>query len=221
MKYRCLIIDHDDTTVDSTPSIHYLAHQEQMKRIGRESQISTLEEWFKVNFDPGFSIYIDSVLKLSDEEKKICYDIWREFTTVLTPPFFEGMLSLLDEFRRGGGIIAVVSHSEADIIRSHYEKQQEIPGFLPDRIIGWTGDPEKQKPHTWPVDQIREQFNLAKEEILVIDDLRPGITMANKAGVDSVGVGWSHNIQVIREGIIDQCTYFLYSIKDLRNLIFS
>lgn len=221
MKYRCLIIDHDDTTVDSTPSIHYLAHQEQMKRIGRESQTSTLEEWFKVNFDPGFSIYIDSVLKLSDEEKRICYEIWREFTTVLTPPFFEGMLSLLNEFRKEGGIIAVVSHSEADIIRSHYEKQQEFPGFLPDRIIGWTGDPEKQKPHTWPVDQIRKQFGLEKEEILVIDDLRPGITMANRAGVDSVGVGWSHNIQVIREGIIDQCTYFIYSINELRNLIFS
>lgn len=221
MKYRCLIIDHDDTTVDSTPSIHYLAHQEQMKRIGRESQTSTLEEWFKVNFDPGFSVYIDEVLKLTDKEKKICYEIWREFTTVLTPPFFKGMLPLLEEFRNNGGIVVVVSHSEPDIIRSHYEKQEELPGFIPDRIIGWTGDPEKQKPHPWPVEQIMNQFDLEKGEILVVDDLRPGITMANRAGVDSAGVGWSHNLQVIREGIIDQCTYFLDTVEDLRSLLFN
>ncbi|OQY35680.1 MAG: hypothetical protein B6241_00370 [Spirochaetaceae bacterium 4572_59] len=25
MKYRCLILDHDDTSVQSTPEIHYLA----------------------------------------------------------------------------------------------------------------------------------------------------------------------------------------------------
>jgi phosphoglycolate phosphatase-like HAD superfamily hydrolase len=54
-----------------------------------------------------------------------------------------------------------------------------------------------------------------------VDDLRPGITMANRAGVDSVGVGWSHNLPVIKEGIIDQCTYFLDSVNDLYNLLFS
>jgi len=221
MKYKCLIIDHDDTTVDSTPSIHYLAHREQMKRIGREKEISTLEEWFKVNFDPGFSVYIDSVLKLSEEEKKICYEIWREFTTVLTPPFFEGMLNLLQDFRDKGGVIAVVSHSEADIIRSHYEKQKEIPGFAPDIIIGWTGEPEKQKPNTWPVEEVMKEFNLSREDILVVDDLKPGITMAKRAGVDSVGVGWSHNLPVIRDAISKDCTYFLYSVDELRNIVFS
>lgn len=221
MRYRCLIIDHDDTTVDSTPSIHYLAHQEQMKRLGRESETSTLEEWFKVNFDPGFSVYIDSILKLTDEEKKICYNIWREFTTVMTPPFFPGMLPLLRKFREHDGIIVVVSHSEPDIIRSHYEKQSEIPGFLPDRIIGWTGEPEKQKPYAWPVEDIIKQYRLKKEEILVVDDLRPGITMANRAGVDSAGVGWSHNLPIIKEGILNQCTYFLNTVDELSSLVFS
>ena len=70
MKYKCLVIDHDDTTVDSTPAIHYLAHQEQMRRLGRESETSTLEEWFEVNFDPGFSVYIDSILALTDRYKQ-------------------------------------------------------------------------------------------------------------------------------------------------------
>jgi beta-phosphoglucomutase-like phosphatase (HAD superfamily) len=131
------------------------------------------------------------------------------------------MLPLLQEFREKGGIIVVVSHSEEDIIQSHYEKQSEIPGFIPDRIIGWTGEPEKQKPYTWPIDEVVKQFHLNKKEILVVDDLRPGIKMANRAGVDSVGVGWSHNLPIIKEGIIGECTYFLDSVQELYNLIFS
>ncbi len=220
MKYKCLVIDHDDTTVDSTPAIHYPAHKEQMRRLGRESETSTLENWFKINFDPGFTTYIDSILKLTEEEKKTCYKIWREFTTVSAPPFFEGMLPLLKRFRENNGLVVVVSHSEPDIIKSHYESQTEIPGFVPDRIIGWTGDEEKQKPNPWPIDDIIIQWGLKKKEILVVDDLKPGITMANKAGVDSVGVGWSHNLPVIKNGIIKDCTFYLDSVKELAELVF-
>ncbi len=220
MKYKCLIIDHDDTSVDSTPAIHYLAHKEQMKRIGREKETVTLEEWFIVNFDPGFTAYINDVLKLTDKEKEMTYKIWREFTTVKIPPFFKGILSILEDFRNNGGIIVVVSHSEEDIIQNHYEKQTELPGFLPDRIIGWTGDIEKQKPDPWPVNEVIRQFDLKKEDILVVDDLKPGITMANRAGVDSAGVGWSHNLEIIKESIIKHCTYFLDSVDDLRSLVF-
>ena len=43
MKYKCLMIDHDDTTVDSTPSIHHLAHIEQMKQLGRSHEALDLE----------------------------------------------------------------------------------------------------------------------------------------------------------------------------------
>ena len=32
LRYRCLVLDHDDTAVMSTPLIHYPAHVKAMKR---------------------------------------------------------------------------------------------------------------------------------------------------------------------------------------------
>ncbi len=213
------MIDHDDTTVDSTPTIHYPAHREQMRRLNRVKDTLSLEDWFLINYDPGIGPFLSEVLKLNQEEQRLCYQVWREYTTAMIPEFFEGILSLLQDFRSQGGIVVVVSHSESDVIKKHYEIQQEVPGFLPDRIIGWDGVVEKHKPHPWPVFSVMEENNLSREEILVVDDLKPGILMANRAQVDSVAVNWSHRHPIIQLGLAELATYSLDSIEELRRII--
>ena len=217
------MIDHDDTAVDSTPSIHHPAHLEQMKQLGRSHQASSLTEWFKINFHPGLTVHLEETLKLSEEENKLCYSIWRDFTTSKVPPFFPGMLKMLSRFKSLGGIVVVVSHSEPDIIISHYEKQIEFPGFLPDRVFGWNGNREENKPNAWPVQETMKQFGIEKKDILVIDDLKPGILMAMESGVDSAGVGWSqsHQIPEIKADLSGICTYYFDEVIDLENLIFT
>jgi len=220
MNYQCLLIDHDDTTVDSTPVIHHKAHLEQMRRLNRSRQAVSLEEWFRINYHPGLRHFLTKTLQLTPEEEHLCYEIWRDFTTTMVPPFFPGMLPLLRRFKLAGGIIVVVSHSEEDIIRSHYEGQTDIPGFLPDLIIGWTGDTAKNKPSTWPVETSLRHFSLRPDQLLVVDDLKPGITMANSAGVDSVAVGWSHRLEEIRKDISRFSTYYADSIEELEKILF-
>jgi len=114
-----------------------------------------------------------------------------------------------------------VSHSEPDIIRRHYESQQEVPGFLPQMIIGWTGDSSKNKPGTWPVETVLENFELKPADLLVVDDLKPGITMARDAGIDSVGVGWSHQVKEIKDHIRRYSTYYAETVEEFEKLIFS
>ncbi len=216
------MIDHDDTAVDSTPTIHHPAHIEQMRQLGRSHQASSLTEWFKINFHPGLAVYLEENLKLSEEENKLCYSIWRDFTTSQVPPFFPGILKMLYRFKSLGGIVVVVSHSEPDIIKTHYKQQHEFPGLSPDRIFGWNGNPEENKPNSWPVKETIRQFGIKKEEILVIDDLKPGITMAIEAGVDSAGVGWSqsHQIPEIKADLSGICTYYFNAVIDLEKMIF-
>lgn len=217
------MIDHDDTAVDSTPIIHHPAHLEQMKQLGRSHQASSLNEWFRINFHPGLTVHLEETLKLSKEENILCYNIWRDFTTTKFPPFFPGMLKLLNKFKAGGGIIVVVSHSEPDIITSHYKQQTEYPDLMPHRVFGWNGNRKENKPNTWPVQETIKQFSLEKKEILVVDDLKPGIIMAIKAGVDSAGVGWSqsHEIQEIKTDLSGICTYYLEKVDALERLIFN
>jgi phosphoglycolate phosphatase-like HAD superfamily hydrolase len=217
------MIDHDDTAVDSTPSIHHPAHIEQMRQLGRSHQASSLSEWFQINFHPGLTIHLEETLKLSKEENKHCYKVWREFTTTIVPPFFPGILKMLNKFKELGGIIVVVSHSEQDIINKHYKSQTEFPGLHPDRIFGWNGKKKENKPGTWPVQETMKQYTLEKKDILVIDDLKPGIIMAAKAGVDSAGVGWSqsHQIPGIKADLSKTCNYYFETVSDLANFIFS
>lgn len=220
MRYSCLLIDHDDTTVDSTPSIHYPAHLAQMKRLGRTEDAVSLEKWFRINYSPGLRPFLDEALGLNDAEKQICYEVWREHTTSAVPPFFPGILAFLQRYREMGGLIVVVSHSEPDIIRSHYEAQTEVPGFMPDRIIGWSGEGKENKPYIWPVERVLEEYPVEKKDILVVDDLQPGITMARNAGVDSVAVGWSHGLEEIKADISQKSTYFADSLGHLEQIVF-
>jgi phosphoglycolate phosphatase/pyrophosphatase PpaX len=220
MKYKCLLIDHDDTTVDSTPIIHHVAHLEQMRRLNRSNQAVSLEEWFRINYHPGLRSFLTETLRLSPEEEEICYQVWREYTTTLVPSFFPGILPLLHRFKLSGGTIVVVSHSEEDIIRSHYEQQNEISGFFPDFIIGWTGDRSKNKPSLWPLEQTLSHFSLSPRQVLVVDDLKPGILMARNGGVDSVAVGWSHHLEEIKADISRLSTYYADSVEELEKIIF-
>ena len=221
MKYKCLLIDHDDTSVDSSPSIHHPAHLEQMRQLGRENESVGVDEWMKINYDPGILDYLENVLKLNSEEKDLCYTVWREYAKSRIPNFFPGILSVMKQFKDCGGHIIVVTHSEADMVKAHYLYQKEIPGFLPDRIIGWTGDSTKNKPEPWPVFEAIREFGCEKEEVLVVDDLKPGITMAKRAGVDSVGVGWSHQIPEIIDDMQKNCTYYAATVAELEKIIFT
>jgi phosphoglycolate phosphatase/pyrophosphatase PpaX len=33
LRYRCLLVDHDDTAVDSTSAVHYPAHLEALREL--------------------------------------------------------------------------------------------------------------------------------------------------------------------------------------------
>ncbi len=221
MKYSCLLIDHDDTSVNSSPSIHHPAHIEQMKRLGREDEAVSSDEWMRINYHPGILSYLNDTLGLDSREKELCYQVWRDYSSQRIPDFFPGILNILQEFRNHGGIIVVVTHSEAGMVEAHYKAQKEIPGFFPDRIIGWTGDSTKNKPDPWPVLDVIRQYGVKKEEILVVDDLKPGIIMAQKAGVDSLGVGWSHRIPEIEADMRENCTYYAPDLDFFEQILFN
>ena len=67
MKYRCLVLDHDDTVVDSTASIHHPCFQEFLDLIRPGKKIS-LEEYFSKNFGQNFLDFCRSEYGFTDEE---------------------------------------------------------------------------------------------------------------------------------------------------------
>lgn len=219
LKYKCLILDHDDTAVDSTAEIHYPAHIEIMRQIRPTHRPVSLEGWFLKNYHPGIMEYLKHELKLNETEMQKEYDIWRDYTSTRTPGFYPGFLDVIHEFHSKGGIVTVVSHSDVDIIKKHYQMSKENGVVVPDTIFGWTQNADERKPHPFPIDQILSKYQLNKEEVLVVDDLKPGVLMAKAAGVDIAGVGWGHRIPEIEAYMKANCLIYLETIDELRNFI--
>ena len=217
MKYKCLLLDHDDTSVSSTAETHYPAHVETIKQMRPEMKPVNIEDWFRKNFDPGVMEYFTGELGFSEDEINKEYEIWRRFNEKSNPHFFEGITGLIKEFRSLGGIIAVVSHSEADIISRHYRVNGD--GAEPDIIFGWDYDPEKRKPSVWPVEQIIAKWGLKREEMLMVDDLKPGLEMSRKSGIKIAGAGWGQHVPEIEAHMREHCDYYFKSVDKLSELV--
>ena len=161
--------------------------------------------------------YFTAELNFTEDELKTEYDIWRKYNENSNPEFFPGILELIDNFQQSGGKVAVVSHSEADIIRRHYEVNGG--GTMPDLIYGWDYDAEKRKPSVWPVRQIQEKFNLEPEDLLMIDDLKPGLEMARNSSIHIAGAGWGHSIPEIEEYMRSNCDYYFRNVSELSGFL--
>lgn len=217
-RYRCLLIDHDDTAVDSTAAVHYPAHLEAMRIMRPGRRLPSLEDWLRWNFHPGIMEYLVGELGLSDEELRKEYQIWRSYTTSRAPRFYQGFLELLRDYRRAGGRVAVISHSEKDVIEEHYSRDG-LPGSHPDLVYGWVEDAAKRKPSPWPVQEALREFSCQTEHALILDDLKPGVLMSQATGVAVAAAGWGHWIPEIAAYMRANTIGYFARVEDFRDFL--
>ncbi|NWF99619.1 MAG: HAD family phosphatase [Thermoanaerobaculaceae bacterium] len=200
--------------MDGTRQLHYPAHRRAMEVLRPGHKPVDLETWFRKNFDPGILRFLVEEIGLSPEELEVEHAIWRDFTARHIPPFYPGFLEALAAYQRRGGQVVVVSHSEEPVIRSHYERAANGLGVVPDLIFGWDLGPDRRKPSPYPVLETMRQLGLAPRDVLVVDDLKPGIDMAKAAGVDAAAAGWSHRIPEIRAFMEQHCVAYFETVAD-------
>ena len=210
MKYRCLVLDHDDTVVNSTATIHYPAFREFMKTEKPEIRL-TLEEYFLYNFEPGVISLFRDICGLSEKQMKQEEAFWRAYVRGHVPEVYEGLPEVLRRFQECGGILCVVSHSFSDYIRRDY-RQNGLPE--PDIVFGWDMEAEKRKPSPFALEEIMRRFHLQPGEILVLDDLKPGYDMAKAAGVDFAAAGWANDVPEIAAFMQENCGRYFKRVSD-------
>jgi len=218
VKYRCVVVDHDDTAVESTPHVHYPAYLETMSLLRPHLEPENLEGFFLKNFRPGFMSYLRDELRLTDEELATEIEIWHRHMAGDGSQFYPGFLELLQEFHAAGGMVAVASHSDAAAIARDYRRASG-GSFEPDFIFGWNSDPDKRKPSPYPVAELLSRTGLTPEDVVVVDDLSPGVIMAEKAGVHAIAAGWAHQIEEIAAFMKSRCVAYLTEVESLRTFL--
>ena len=216
LRYPCLVLDHDDTTVNSTATVHYPSFVEYMKLYFPQVHL-TLEEYFQYNFEPGVVGMFTDICGLTMEQMKEEEIFWKEYVKFHIPKAYPGIREILEEQRRRGGRICVVSHSFSEFILRDY-RENGLPE--PDLVFGWEAPPKERKPSPHPLREIMRTFGLMAGDLLVVDDLKPGYDMARAAGVPFAGAGWANDIQTIEAFMRKNCGLYFKKVEDLYRYLF-
>ena len=218
MKYKCLILDHDDTVVNSTATIHYPSFIAYLK-VARPHLVDryTPEIFIEKNFNPGIlSLFVDE-LSLSEKELDEEQDFWDNFVKTRVPTAYSGMKKIIERFKSEGGIVAVCSHSMRKFIERDYAENGLSE---PHEIYGWDMDKDKRKPSPFAVEELIKKYSLDRSEIIMVDDLKPGFDMSRAAGITFAAAGWAYDVPMIEQFMRAHSDYYLKSVAELEALLF-
>ena len=216
LKYKCLVVDHDDTVMNSTKHVHHPSFLVALEEL-RPGLTMDLDTYFRINFDPGFLPYCENVLHFTKEEFDRELEIWQAYVKDHVPQAFPGIAAILKEQIARGGYVCVSSHSFKDNILRDYAANG-LPE--PTLIYGWELQREQRKPNPWALDEIMRTLHLKPHELLVIDDLKPGYDMAKSRGVPFAAAGWAYDIPEIRAFLQENCPLYFETPDALYRYLF-
>ena len=217
LKYPCLILDHDDTVVQSETTINYPYFCYILDQF-RPGATITLEEYVQGCFDPGFAGMCREKFQFTEQELIDEYAGWKEHIRTHIPAPFPGIDRIIRRHKEAGGILCVVSHSSAENITRDYRTHF---GILPDDIFGWDLPEDQRKPSAYPLERIMEKYGFNPDELLVVDDLKPAWEMVQKVNVPIAFAGWSklEVPQIVKE-MTALCDFAFSSTEELEKFLF-
>lgn len=218
LKFPCLVLDHDDTVVQSEATINFPFFCEILKKF-RPGKTITLREYTDGCFHLGFSQMCRQWYGFSQKELDEEYRLWQAYIMENIPAPYAGIEKIIHQQKQAGGLLCVVSHSSARNITRDYDTHFKIQ---PDDIHGWDYPEFQRKPSPYPLLTIMEKYQLKPEEILVVDDMKPGYDMAKNAGVPVAFAGWGRrNCPEITKEMTSLCDYHFQSPEELETFLFS
>lgn len=217
LKYKCLVLDHDDTVVQSEATVNFPCFCRYLETYRPGESISLADYVGDCN-KMAFVDMCKTRFAMTDEELEQEYLFWKAYAKEHMPDPFPGIADLLHKFRSAGGIICVSSMSAHDTILRDYRTHF---GLEPDALFGWDIPEEFRKPHPYVLQQIQQRYNLKPQDILVVDDMKFAVPMARSAGCDIAFAGWGRlQFPKIYREMERACDYAFPTVDALERFLF-
>lgn len=184
--YPCLVLDHDDTVVQSETTVNYPFFRDILHRFRPHASI-TPEQYTLDCFRLGFAEMCRQRFGFSEQELEAEFQAWLCYVRTHIPPPYAGIARILSRQKEAGGLICVVSHSAAENILRDYRTHF---GIEPDAVFSWDLPEPLRKPSTYALDVIMRRYSLTPAQLLVVDDMKSGFDMAHQAGVPVAFAAW-------------------------------
>lgn len=217
LKYPCLVLDHDDTVVQSEATVNYPFFVYILDQY-RPGTTITLEKYVEGCCHLGFADMCRKWYGFTEQELADEYKGWQEYIKTHVPAPFPGIRKVIRRQKELGGMICVVSHSsDMNILRDY----RTHFGIEPDAIYSWDLPEEKRKPSTYALKDIMAKCGFTPEELLVVDDMKPAYEMASNAGVPIAFAAWGRkDYPRIAEEMRSLCNYSFDSTETLYDFLF-
>lgn len=217
LKYKCLVLDHDDTVVRSEVTVNYPCFLLALDKF-RPGETMDYNEFVDWCYHYDFAEFLRVRYHFTEEELLEEYHMWQDHSKTHIPPAYEGMKEIVLEQKRRGGLVCVASLSSRENILRDYRTHF---GMEPDLIFSCDEPRNQRKPSTYPLQKIMQTFHLSPTELLMVDDLKIGSDMASAAGVSVAFAGWSRvDFPEIRAEMAARCDFSFDSTKDLKAFLF-
>ena len=217
LKFPCLILDHDDTVVQSEATINYPYFCYILDQF-RPGMTITLQEYIDGCYYTGFADMCRQKYQFTEQELIEEYCGWKAYIKTHIPAPFPGIDRVIRQQKEVGGLICVVSHSSAETITRDYITHF---GIAPDDIFGWDLPEHQRKPNAYPLEQIMKKYNLTKDQLLVVDDMKPAWEMAQKADTAIAFAKWGKkDCPEICKEMDCLCDYSFATPEALREFLF-
>ena len=217
LKFPCLVLDHDDTVVQSESTVNYPFFVYILDQF-RPGATITLEEYVHGCCQLGFADMCRKWYNFTEQELVEEYRGWQEYIMDHVPEPFPGIREIILRHKAEGGTVCVVSHSSDKNILRDYRKHF---GVEPDAIYSWDLPEHLRKPSTYALEDIMERYGFSRQELLVVDDMKPAWEMASKAGVPIAFAAWGRkDYPAIAAEMRALCGYSFDSAADLYKFLF-
>ena len=217
LKYPCLVLDHDDTVVQSELTVNLPYFLLTLDSFRPGATISA-EEYADGCYRMGFANMCRQRFSFTEQEILEEYMGWKEYIKTHIPDPFPGIGDVIRKQKALGGKVCVVSHSCNENITRDYSRNF---GILPDEIFGWDLPEELRKPNDYALRVIMKKYGFRPEEMLVVDDMKLAHTMAKKQQVPIAFAAWGRkNCPAICEEMRRICDFSFDTPQEFGNFLF-
>lgn len=217
LKYPCLVLDHDDTVVQSEKTIGYPYFCRILDQF-RPGQTISLEDYVRDCHSIGFAEMCRRRWNFTDQEQKDEYSGWMDYIKTHIPDPFPGIGNIIHRQKEAGGLICVVSHSSVMNITRDYDVHF---GVQPDAIYGWDYPAHLRKPNPFPLEDIMRKYRLTPKELLVVDDSKLAWQMAEPVGVDVAFAAWGkEGFPELQQEMQGLCNFTFHTTNALEEFLF-
>ena len=217
LKYKCLVLDHDDTVVQTEKTIGYPYFCQILDQF-RPGETISFRDYVHDCHHYGFAEMCRRRWEFTEAEQKAEYAGWMDYVITHIPDIFPGIDNVIRRQKSEGGLVCVVSHSSVRNITRDYRVHISVQ---PDAIYGWDYPEELRKPNPFPLEDIMRRFDLKASDLLVVDDMKLAWKMAHPLDVDIAFAAWGkQEFPELSAEMREICNYSFDSPSDLEKFLF-